>query len=146
MEGDQAVRQLDDDQDPVRTGDIAGRREHLESLGNGQMLDHGVEQHDVDPARVAAQCIDDLLGRVDVKGGALRIRHPPRDADRFLVDVQAYVAACVGRKGAGDRAGPAAVLEDGGVLKWTDAFDPGSPDSVRPVTALVDVGWWSEGV
>lgn len=73
VQRDEAVRQLDHDDDAVGPRHLTRPGQHIEALRDGQVLDHRVEQDHVDGAGVAAQPVADLLRRVGVEVGVLAL-------------------------------------------------------------------------
>ena len=124
----QPVRRLDHHDEPSGWTSSRDQLEQLESLRDGHVLEHRVEQQDVDLAGVVGDGLEGCWSRHCVQldvGGPRALDVAAGELDRLRIDVVADVTLDVRRERTADRAGAAAVLEHGRVVERPQALHPG---------------------
>ncbi len=115
VKGEEPVRRLADDDHAVGRGRLAGEGQDLEALVERQVLEHRVEQEDVDLAGSRGDGGDDLargvVVQLDVRGAALG-DETPAVGDVLGLDVHPDHSLGTLRERAAHRAVTAAVLEN----------------------------------
>ena len=114
VEVDQPIRGLADDDRAIGADDVSRELQDREALGHGEVLEHGIQQEDVDLATSGGHRAEDLgqrmeleLDVVDASGAKLL----PSERDPVGVDVDAdHLLRALGKRAADGRI-PAAVFE-----------------------------------